>query len=72
MAVEMVVKMAVEKTAQMTVDMSGRGVARGVRLVGGSPVDVVCVTYQISYPYGGTINFETCIEMQLRNHEPPI
>ncbi len=21
------------------------------------------VTYQISYPYGGTINFETCIEM---------
>ena len=30
------------------------------------------VTYQISYPYGGTINFQTCIEMQLRNHQPPI
>ena len=26
----------------------------------------------ISYPYGGTINSEICMEMQLKTHQPPI
>ena len=27
---------------------------------------------KISYPYGGTINFQICLDMQLTTHQPPM
>ena len=41
--------------------------------VGGGDVFELCtVTYPIAYPYAWTVNFETCIDVQLTTHQPPI
>ena len=41
--------------------------------VGGGDLFELCtITYQIAYPYAWTVNFETCIDLRLTTHQPPI
>ena len=42
------------------------------RLGVGDLSDVRTITYLIAYPYAWTVNFEICIDDQLRTHQPPI
>ena len=30
------------------------------------------ITYIVTYPYAWTVNFEICLELQLRTYQPPI
>ena len=41
--------------------------------VGGGDLSELCtITYLIAYPYAWTVNFEICLDAQLRTYQPPI
>ena len=33
---------------------------------------IIINSMKVSYPYGGTINFEICLDVQLTTHQPPM